>query len=201
MASSTPPKKASTAERILDAAEALFASRGYDGTSLGHVADRVGIRGPSLYNHFKNKRELYTAVLARLLDPFFELLDDLVARPATASRAKASLEIMLRHHVDHPNLARLIQHAALAEGDQLELLIERWYRPFFDRVGKLFPEFTSAKGEDAEHTRAVIIGFNNMILGYVTLAPLHSKLLDTDLSEGRAVASYLRFLEQRELTG
>jgi hypothetical protein len=103
---------------------------------------------------------------------------------------------MLRHHVEHPNLARLIQHAALAEGDQLDLLIERWYRPFFERIGKLFPEFVSATGEDAERTRAVIIGFNNMILGYVTLAPLHGKLLDLDLSEGPAVTSYLRFLSQ-----
>ncbi len=186
-----------TAERILDAAEALFARRGYDGTSLGDVADRVGIRGPSIYNHFKNKRELYAAVLARLLDPFFELLDDLVARPASTRRAEDSLETMLQHHVAHPNLARLIQHAALAEGDQLELLIERWYRPFMEHVAKLFPEFSSSEAEDAERTRSVLIGFNNMILGYVTLAPLHSKLLGFDLLDGTGVASYLRFLTQK----
>ena len=189
--------KKSTAERILDAAEALFARRGYDGTSLGDVADHVGIRGPSLYNHFKNKRELYAAVLARLLDPFFELLDDLAAHPPSPARSEASLETMLRHHVAHPNLARLIQHAALAEGDQLELLIERWYRPFIDRVGELFPELSSVAGEDADRAKAALMGFNNMILGYVTLAPLHGKLLDLDLSEERVVAPYLRFLTEK----
>jgi len=191
------PTRKATAERILDSAEALFARRGYDGASLGDVADSVGIRGPSLYNHFKNKRELYAAVLARLLDPFFELLDDLVARPPSTPRSEDSLEIMLRHHVAHPNLARLIQHAALAEGDQLELLIERWYRPFMERVAKLFPEFGAAGPEDAERTRAVLIAFNNMILGYVTLAPLHEKLLGFDPFESGGVASYLRFLTQK----
>ena len=48
-----------TAERILDAAEDLFAEKGYRATSLGDVADRVGIRSPSLYNHFRNKEALY----------------------------------------------------------------------------------------------------------------------------------------------
>ena len=188
------PTQKATAERILDAAEALFAKRGYDGTSLADVTDRVGIRGPSLYNHFKNKRELYTAMLARRLDPFFELLDDLVATPPSAARSQDSLESMLRHHVAHPNLARLIQHAALAEGDQLELLIERWYRPFFERVGKLFPELTSVSDAQAADAAAVIMGFNNMILGYVTLAPLHGRLLDLDPSKERTVESYLLFL-------
>ena len=57
----------STSDRILDAAEDLFAEKGYSATSLGDVADRVGIRSPSLYNHFKNKEALYEAVLERLL--------------------------------------------------------------------------------------------------------------------------------------
>jgi len=52
-----------TAERILDAAEALFAEHGYAGTTLRDVAERVGIRIPSLYNHFESKDALYAAVL------------------------------------------------------------------------------------------------------------------------------------------
>ena len=53
----------STAERVLDVAEALFAEKGYKAASLGEVADGVGIRSPSLYNHFRNKEALYEAVL------------------------------------------------------------------------------------------------------------------------------------------
>ena len=60
----------STAERVLDVAEALFAEKGYKAASLGEVADGVGIRSPSLYNHFRNKEALYEAVLERLLDRF-----------------------------------------------------------------------------------------------------------------------------------
>lgn len=183
-----------TAERILDEAEAVFAAHGFDGTSLGDVADRVGIRGPSLYNHFKNKRELYAAVLERLLDPFFALLDDLVAQPPSPARAQNALETMLRHHTDHPNLARLIQQAVLAGGDQLELLVERWYRPFFQRVPALIPPSAEGLPTPSDQLAATLIAYNNMILGYVTLAPLHGKLLGMDLLSESAVASYLDFL-------
>ena len=54
-----------TAERILDEAEALFAERGFAGATLRDVATRVGIRNPSLYNHFPSKECLYVAVLER----------------------------------------------------------------------------------------------------------------------------------------
>ncbi len=185
-----------TAERILDAAEQVFAERGFDGASLGDVADRVGIRGPSLYNHFRNKRELYAAVLGRLLDPFFELLEELLERPPSEARGDAAIECMLHHHVAHPNLARLIQHAALAGGDQLELLLKRWYHPFFQRIPELIPEAEQQDQEGAGQLAAMLIGFNNMILGYVTLAPLHEQLFGRDLLSEEAVKDYIRFLRQ-----
>ena len=71
-----------TAERILDAAEELFAERGYNGTTLRDVATRVGVRPPSLYNHFASKDALYAAVLERGIGPLIELLARSAAAPA-----------------------------------------------------------------------------------------------------------------------
>ena len=73
----------STAERLLDAAEGVFAEYGFEGASLGVIADRVGIRQPGIYNHFRDKKELYTAVMARLLDPW---LDQVRGLPEDAFR-------------------------------------------------------------------------------------------------------------------
>ncbi len=183
-----------TRVRILDEAEVLLAERGYRGTSLSLVADRVGIRGPSLFNHFKSKRELYEAVLQRLLDPFFTVLDELAALPASAERDRVAVARMMEHHAAHPRLACLIQQAVLAGGDQLELLIERWYRPFFARLPAVMPDSpASALGGDIG---ASIMAFNSMILGYVTLAPLHGQLLGTEPLSPEAIARYVDLLRR-----
>ena len=52
-----------TKEMILDEALTLFAENGYDGTSVDLIAERVGIKGPSLYKHFKGKEEILNALI------------------------------------------------------------------------------------------------------------------------------------------
>ena len=63
--STTPP---STAERILDAAEALFANKGYDGVSVRAITDLAGVRLNLLSYHFGSKAALFEAVIDRRLD-------------------------------------------------------------------------------------------------------------------------------------
>ncbi len=55
-------------EEILDEATRLFAERGYEGTSMADLAERVGLRKASLLHHFASKEVLYAAVLARLIE-------------------------------------------------------------------------------------------------------------------------------------
>ena len=53
----------STKERILEEALTLFAEKGYDGTGVDLIAERVGIKGPSLYKHFKSKEEILNTLI------------------------------------------------------------------------------------------------------------------------------------------
>ena len=100
-AASSGAQPGSTSDRILDAAEDLFAEKGYSATSLGDVADRVGIRSPSLYNHFRNKEALYAAVLDRLLVDFTSPLAELASGPVTREQVVHWLEYIVRHPGDH----------------------------------------------------------------------------------------------------
>jgi AcrR family transcriptional regulator len=52
-------------ERILDAAEQLFAEFGYHGVTLKDVAARVGVSSTLIHYHFNGKESLYEAVWAR----------------------------------------------------------------------------------------------------------------------------------------
>lgn len=61
----TPGAAPSRREAILLAAAPLFAERGFAGTSLDDIGSKVGIAGPSVYNHFSSKAEILLAVMAR----------------------------------------------------------------------------------------------------------------------------------------
>lgn len=56
-------KQEDTRQRILDKALELFAAQGYDSVSVGEIAKAVGIKAPSLYNHFPSKQAIFDAIV------------------------------------------------------------------------------------------------------------------------------------------
>ena len=61
-------------EQLLDVGRALFAEKGFDGTSTEEIASRAGVSKPIVYEHFGGKEGLYAVVIdremQRLLDVF-----------------------------------------------------------------------------------------------------------------------------------
>lgn len=53
-------------EDILVAALTLFSEKGYDGVGVDQIAESVGIKGPSLYNHFKGKEDIFNSLIEYL---------------------------------------------------------------------------------------------------------------------------------------
>ncbi len=74
-----------TKERILDAAEALFADQGFDATSLRAITAQAGVNLAAVNYHFGSKEILVERVLARRLEPLnserLSLLDRVLDRP------------------------------------------------------------------------------------------------------------------------
>ena len=56
-------KQEDTKRRILEQALELFATRGYDAVSMGDIGRAVGIKAPSLYNHFPGKQAIFEAIV------------------------------------------------------------------------------------------------------------------------------------------
>ena len=62
-------KQEDTKQRILDKALELFSTYGYDSVSVWQIAEAVGIRAPSLYNHYPGKQAIFDAIVAVTTDP------------------------------------------------------------------------------------------------------------------------------------
>jgi AcrR family transcriptional regulator len=57
-------------QRILDAAEKLFVSKGFQTTSMDEVAAQAPASKPTIYAYFPNKESLFSAVVARIIAGF-----------------------------------------------------------------------------------------------------------------------------------
>ena len=55
-----------TKKKILDVALTLFSEKGYGNVYVGHIAEGVGIKAPSLYKHYKNKQDIFDAILKEM---------------------------------------------------------------------------------------------------------------------------------------
>ena len=52
----------STKQKILYESLKLFSNKGYDGVSMREIASAVGIKGASIYNHFKGKEDIFQGI-------------------------------------------------------------------------------------------------------------------------------------------
>ena len=59
-------EKIKTKDKILLAALDLFSERGYDEASIDMIAEAVGIKGPSIYTHYKGKEDILNSLIAMM---------------------------------------------------------------------------------------------------------------------------------------
>ncbi|MGD0529986.1 MAG: TetR/AcrR family transcriptional regulator [Polyangiaceae bacterium] len=114
-------------EEILDVATRLFAERGYEGTSMNDVAERVGMRKASLFYHFATKDALYEAVLDRLVVSLQAALEAIYVSSGTfPDRLDAITETVVTLLSSHPYAARLLLREAMDWGPVIRgKLLER----------------------------------------------------------------------------
>ncbi|MBP5310511.1 MAG: TetR/AcrR family transcriptional regulator [Lachnospiraceae bacterium] len=61
-----------TKQRILDEALTLFSQKGYANVFVNDIAEKVGIKAPSLYKHYKNKQAIFDAIIDEMNHRFEE---------------------------------------------------------------------------------------------------------------------------------
>ncbi len=117
--------------KIVEAAAALIAERGFAGTSIAAVSQRSGLPSGSIYWHFESKEALLAAVLEEGTRRWFDALpvsDNLPSEPA--ERTTALLDAVVTSLQRHPEFLRLLLVIALErrEVDATSLAVIRRVR-------------------------------------------------------------------------
>jgi AcrR family transcriptional regulator len=141
MATSAPEPLSARAREIVAAAREILEADGREGLTMRRIAERLGIRAPSLYKHFPDKAALEAAIISTAFEEQAETFEEAIA---ASSDPLADLAAVYRRFARaHPHLYRLMTDQELRR-DLLAPGVEA-------RAGR--PLYLAA-GADPDRTRA-----------------------------------------------
>jgi AcrR family transcriptional regulator len=185
-----------TVARILDAAETLFAERGYDGASLRQIAGRAGIQQPGLYNYFENKQALYAAVLDRALAPMADAMQTRMSRARPTEIQTTLAAVMTDILLEHPKMAALFQRAL--QGDDASVgdrLIKHWLDRLFEQAIDTMHSIGGAKVDRVDLAIQTIAMFN-LTTGYFLSQRIFETLVGSDITDPDNIARQKKLLNR-----
>ncbi len=130
-----------TRGQILDAAQELFQTEGYDETSLGDVANRVGIGRTTFYEYFTDKEDLLCSLVEATLP---EIITDIIAGvPENVSPAE-QLSVLSTRMVEFVStdamLGRVLHTDASRLSPSAQLRVRATHREFASEFMRIYME-------------------------------------------------------------
>jgi AcrR family transcriptional regulator len=113
-----PNSETGLREQILSNAQSLFIQHGYHGLAMREISEAVGVTKAALYYHFKDKEELFMAILKAYLDEVEVAIDGILAQPVTC---REQISLFVRYILEQPAEKRAITRLASQEIGQVSV--------------------------------------------------------------------------------
>ena len=121
---------------MLSTATGLFIQHGYHGLAMRQIAEALHVSKPALYYHFKDKEELFLAILTMYLDEMEKAIDRIMTEPVTGQeKVRDFMEYVLAQPPDQ----RAIIHLASQEVRQLSDPVRKSFGQIYQEkfIGKI----------------------------------------------------------------
>lgn len=125
---------------ILEKAKSLFIQHGYHGLSMREIAEEVGVSKAALYYHFKDKEELFIAVLNQNLDNTGQEIDAIRSSSNNCSEMVIKfIEYVLTQPAEQRAVIRLgTQEMSQLSAESRKLFNETYHQKFTGKVQDIF---------------------------------------------------------------
>jgi TetR/AcrR family transcriptional regulator len=157
-----------TRDRILDEALVLFGGKGYEATSLDHLAVELGVRKQTILYYFPSKVELLDAVIDRSAGELITALEASVARADGGfARVEAIVRSVFRLALRRPELLGLVREVARLGAPAAPRLVESM-EPLVERASR-FLEQEMAEGRFRScDARLLLLSVYSTVVGVAT---------------------------------
>ncbi|GAB4507994.1 MAG: TetR family transcriptional regulator [Sulfuricaulis sp.] len=196
-----------TRDRILDTAERVFLKKGVARTSLADVADAAGVTRGAIYWHFKNKTDLFEAMMQRVSLPMEEMVaragNDDIENPLAYVR-RCALAVLERVTTD-PQSRRVaeISRYKVEYADEMEPLRARHIECRTECLGRIERGLRNAAKKGLLATtvnpRLAAVGLHALVDGLITNWVLDTKYLPLARSAEPLIDGYLNGLKAGEI--
>jgi TetR/AcrR family transcriptional regulator, cholesterol catabolism regulator len=151
----------------------LFAEKGYHGTSMGDLAEAMGVQKGSLYAHTGSKQELLYATMREGADSFHAALDAIPDDLPPAEKIRLALRAHLRVVADQLDVATVfVREWRYLEGARREEIVSE-RRRYEERLRALFREGRElgALRADLDDATAALLALSAANWAYTWLRP------------------------------
>lgn len=166
-------------DSLLRGARQMFATQGYEGTSVREIARLAGVDPALMSHHFGSKEGLWTAVVEQLsqqLGPLVEATKQLqLARLSPRERIKQALILFIDFLFEDRYIGMFFSTATTEQGERLNVLIEGLMRPYRDAFVALLVDAMEA-GKLKAHDPDVM---HYMMVSAISSAVSYSHVLST----------------------
>ncbi len=123
-------------DEILKVAEEVFAEKNFKGATMREIAEKVNIKKPALYYHFRNKEDIYNSMIIEI----YGQLQDKVLDPVKRGRSlEEKIRLFISHLVDfwaqHPAFPRIIAQEVISGSDLVYSELEpKFWMPMYQEI-------------------------------------------------------------------
>ena len=127
-------------EKILLTAKSLFIQQGYHGLAMRQISEAVGVSKAALYYHFKDKEELFLAILDIYLNEIESAIDDIQSKRLSSSE---QLRMFVEYILSQPAEQRAVMRLGSQEMAQLSASSRKSFGKVYREkfIGKLIAIF------------------------------------------------------------
>jgi AcrR family transcriptional regulator len=153
--------------QLLDAALAVFVSRGYHAAAMDEIAERAGVSKPVLYQHFPGKLELYLALLDQSVDNLLESVREALGSTTdNKQRVAATFGAYFEFVVGKGQAFRLVFESDLSNEAAVRAELERAQRECAAMISEVVRQDAGLNEDEARLVSVGMVGLAQVTARY-----------------------------------